>query len=74
MLAKLCGMNLFPGEFANHSVAQTSVARTSAIVVRHAMEGVSCNYLLGESSTILYMWNCLIDAMREFDGQALNSG
>ncbi len=71
MLAKVCGVDLSPGIFADHSVAQTSVARTSVVIVRHDIKSMLCYYLLGESSTILYMWTCLIDAMNEFDGQVL---
>ena len=69
MFAKLCGVDLSPDCFADHSVAQTSVAKTSAVIVRHDIEDTLCYYLLGESSTILYMWSCLIDAMHEYDGQ-----
>lgn len=69
--AKLCGMDLSPDYFADHTVAQTSVARTSAVIVRHDINATLCYYLLGDSTTILYMWNCLTDAMCEFDGQVL---
>jgi len=71
MFAKLCGVDLSPDIFANGTVAQTSVARTSAVIVRHDIEDVLCYYLLGDSSTILYMWTCLVDAMKEFEGQIL---
>ena len=69
--AKLCSLDLSPDYFADHAVAQTSVARTSAVIVRHDINGTLCYYLLGDSSTILYMWTCLTDAMCEFDGQVL---
>ncbi len=71
MFAKLCGVDLSPDCFASGTVAQTSVARTSAVIVRHDIEDVLCYYLLGDSSTILYMWPCLTDAMKAFDGQIL---
>ena len=45
------------------------VARTSAVIVRHDIEDVLGYYLLGDSSTILYMWTCLVDAMKGFDGR-----
>jgi sarcosine oxidase subunit gamma len=72
MFAKLCGVNLSPEVFVDHAVAQTSVARTSAIIVRHDNESALRYYLLGDSSTVLYMWNCLVDAMKEFDGQIID--
>ena len=71
MFAKLCGVDLSPDNFADHAVAQTSVARASAFIVRHDLDGTLCYYLLGDSSTIRYMWTCLIDAMNEFDGQVV---
>ena len=71
LFAKLCGVDLSPDNFADHAVAQTSVARTSAVIVRHDINDTLCYYLLGDSSTILYMWTCLTDAMCEFDGQVL---
>ena len=71
MFAKLCAVDLSPDVFDNHSVAQTSVAKTSAIILRHDSKDMQCHYLLGDSSTTLYMWACLVDAMKEFDGQVL---
>jgi sarcosine oxidase subunit gamma len=71
VLAKLCGVNLSPAAFADNTVAQTSVARANAVVIRHDINDVLCYYLLGDSSMILYMWTCIIDAMDEFDGQIL---
>lgn len=69
MFAKLCGVDLSPDVFPDCSVAQTSVARTSAIIVRHDIEHALRYYLLGDSSTVLYMRGCLIDAMKEYDGE-----
>jgi sarcosine oxidase subunit gamma len=72
MFAKLCAVNLSPEVFPDHAVAQSSVARTSAVIVRHDNEDGLRYYLLGDSSTVLYMRNCLLDAMKEFDGQAID--
>ncbi len=72
MFAKLCAVDLSLDAFDNHSVAQTPVAKTSAIILRHDIKDMLCYYLLGDSSTMLYMWTCLVDAMKEFDGQALD--
>ena len=46
-------------------------ARASAVIARHDIEEVLGYYLLGDSSTILYTWTCLVDAMKGFDGQIL---
>ena len=71
MLAKLCAVDLSKDAFDNHSVAQTSVATTSTIILRHDTQDVQSYYLLGDRSTMHYMWACLVDAMGEFDGQIL---
>ncbi len=68
MLAKICAIDLAAEAFRNHSVAQTSVAKTSVIILRHDIDDRLCYYLLGDSSTMRYMWACLIDAKKEFDG------
>jgi sarcosine oxidase subunit gamma len=71
MLAKLCGVNFAPPAFANHRVAQTQVAGTSAIVVRHDLRETLAYYLLGDSACSTFMWTCLVDAMQEYDGRML---
>ena len=71
MLAKLCGVNFASPAFANHRVAQTQVAGTSAIVVRHDMRETPAYYLLGDNACTTFMWNCLVDAMQEYDGRML---
>ncbi len=69
LLAKLCAVDLSPNGFANHRVAQTSVARSSAIVIRHDAGDLARYYLLGESSMTQYMLSCLTDAMAEYSAE-----
>lgn len=69
MLAKLCGVDFRPHKFADLTLAQTLVARTSAIVARADVGGIGCWHLLFDSASAAYMWQVLIDAMSEFDGR-----
>ncbi|MGH6954185.1 MAG: sarcosine oxidase [Alphaproteobacteria bacterium] len=69
MFAKLCGVDLRPGSFANHRIAQTSIARMSSIVVRRDLGATLGYFLLGDSASAEFMWGALIDAMAEFDGR-----
>jgi len=71
MFAKLCGVDLRADRFADLSIAQTSVARTAAIVVRDDIADVPAFHLLCDSATAGYLWACLIDAMAEFDGHPI---
>ena len=67
-LAKLCGVDLRPERFGDGSVAQTSVARTSAVVARVDLGADVAYHLLGDSASAEYLWDVLLDAMREFGG------
>jgi sarcosine oxidase, subunit gamma len=68
MFAKLCGVDLAVQSFPDGSVAQTSVARLSAIVIRHDIGNAVAFSLLADTASAEYLWDCLIDAMDEFSG------
>lgn len=68
MFAKLCGVDLRPHKFANGCIAQTSVARLSAIIIRHDLGNLLAYYALSDSAAAEYFWDCLVDAVTEFDG------
>lgn len=69
VFAKLCGVDLRPAKFPDLSIAQTSVARVSAIVVRDDRGGTLAFHLLADSASAEYLWDCLLDAMAEFEGR-----
>ena len=68
MFAKLCGVDLASNKFSDGFVAQTSVARLSAIVIRHDIANFISFSLLADSASAEYLWDCLLDAMTEFSG------
>lgn len=68
MMAKLCGVDLRPKSFADGAVAQTSVARMSAIVIRRDLGRTLAYDLIADSASAAYMWGCVTDAMAEFGG------
>lgn len=68
MLAKLCGVDLRPAKFDSGRIAQTSAAKMSVVIAR-ADQGATLTYhLLADSASAEYLWDCLIDAMAEFNG------
>jgi sarcosine oxidase subunit gamma len=69
MLAKLCSIDLRPGRFADLQVAQTSLARTSAILIRHDLGPTLAYDLLADSASAGWLWDVLLDAMAEFGGR-----
>jgi len=68
MFAKICGVDLRTHRFAVGAIAQTSVAKMSAIVIRADLGGVPAFHLLADSASAEYLWTCVLDAMAEFDG------
>ena len=68
MFSKICGVDLRPTHFPDSAVAQTSVAKVSGIVLRHDLGTVPAFHLLADSASADYLWDCLQDAMDEFDG------
>ena len=67
-LQKLCGADLRPRQFPDLTIAQTSVARLSAVVVRQDRENVPAFHLLADSAAALYLWDAVLDAAGEFFG------
>ena len=68
LLAKICAVDLRLERFADLRIAQTSVARSNCVVIRADLGALPAFHLLGDSASAEYMWDCLLDAMAEFDG------
>lgn len=78
-LAKLCGVDLRPHRFPDLSVAQTSVARLWAVVIRADRPSTGgdlddgrqdlCYHLLADWASMRDLWASLLDAMRAFGGR-----
>jgi sarcosine oxidase subunit gamma len=70
-MSKVCGVDLHPARFDDARVAQTSVARVNAIVIRQDLNGGYGLHLLSDISSAGYLWMALLDAMEEFGGRAV---
>jgi sarcosine oxidase, subunit gamma len=68
MFSKICGIDLRASKFAEGQLAQTSIAKMSGIILRHDFGAVPGFHLLADSASADYLWDCLQDAMNEFDG------
>ena len=68
-LAKVCGVDLHESAFPHGAVAQTSVARLNAVIVRVDAGATPLFHLLGDSASADYAWTSLLDAMQEFGGR-----
>ncbi|MYM64792.1 sarcosine oxidase [Pseudomaricurvus sp. HS19] len=68
VMAKLCGVDMRESVFGPGALAMTSVARVSAIVVSHELQGVPVFSILSDCTSATYMWQALLDALQEFGG------
>jgi len=63
LLSRLCGLDLAPGRVADHSAHQTSVAKTTQLVIRSDLpDGVLSYVLIGARSLGEYLWRSLLAA------------
>ena len=69
MFAKLCGVDFSPDKFDDLAIAQTSIARVSGIIIRDDHEEQLAYHVLCDSGLAAYLWDCLVDAMIEFNGR-----
>ncbi len=67
-LAKVCGVDMRTHKFAECAVAQTSLARVNAIILRNDLATTTCLFILSDVSSAEYLWDALLDAMVEFKG------
>jgi len=69
MFTKICGIDLRLHKFSPGAIAQTSVAKLTAIVIRADLGRVPSFHLLTDSASAGFMWSSLLDAMAEFSGR-----
>lgn len=69
MFAKICGVDLRPAHFPVGAIAQTSVAKMSAIVIRADLGQTIAYHLLADIASADYLWTCIEDAIAEYDGR-----
>ena len=69
MFAKLCDVDLRTCKFDDLAISQTSVAHISGVVIRDDRGGQLAYLLLCDSASAAYLWDCLVDAMTEFNGR-----
>ncbi len=69
--AKICGVDLRPHRFADLHIAQTSIVRLSGIIIREDVGETPAFHLLVDSASAEYVWDCVMDAMAEFNGRAV---
>jgi sarcosine oxidase subunit gamma len=74
MMAKICGVDLRHHVFSDLAIAQTSVARLNAVVLRADRDGGPVFHLLADSASAAYFLECLRDAAGEFGATIADRG
>jgi sarcosine oxidase subunit gamma len=67
-LAKVCGVDMRVDKFADGNIAQTSIARISAVIVRSDLGGTPAFHLLADIASAEYLLVAMLDAMAELRG------
>ena len=57
-----------PENFPNLNVAQTSIARANGILIRSDLNDELAFYILTDTPSAVYLWDCIEDAIKEFNG------
>ena len=70
-MAKICGVDLRKLSFPLDTIVQTSVAKVNAVIVRHEVNEIPVFSVLSDSASAEYLWDCLLDAMIEFEGHVV---
>ena len=68
MFSKICGVDLRPAHCPVGTIAQTSVAKMSAIAIRADLGATLAYHLLADIASAEYLWTCVADAASEYDG------
>lgn len=71
VMAKFCAVDLNAASFLPGHVVQTSIARINAIIVNVSDEYTPKFNILYDRAAAVYLWDVLVDAIREFDGQVV---
>jgi sarcosine oxidase subunit gamma len=62
LLAKVCAIDFRPKSFADLTIAQTSLAKTTAIIARADRLSTVVHHILVDTGQARYLWSCLVDA------------
>ena len=69
LFAKLCGVDRGHGEGEERDREKTGSARVSGIIIRDDRGEQLAYHLLCDCALAAYLWDCLVDAMIEFNGR-----
>ncbi|MCP4422217.1 MAG: aminomethyl transferase family protein [Chloroflexi bacterium] len=71
LLSRLCGLNFDDSQFSDGVAKQSSVAKTTQIIIRHDLEGLPVYALIGGRSLAAYLWQTIMQAGQDLGIQPI---
>lgn len=66
LLSKVCGLDFHPSAFPNETAKQSSLAKTTQLIIRRDIGELPAFSIIGAQSLGPYVWDTLMEAGREF--------
>jgi heterotetrameric sarcosine oxidase gamma subunit len=66
VLGRICGIDFHPENFPNLTAVQTSVAKTTQLIIREDAGGVVSFSIIGARSLAEYLWTILMDSGQNY--------
>ncbi len=73
LLSRLCGLDFHDSQFPNGTAKQSSVAKTSQLIIRHDLGETPAYTLIGGRSFAAYLWQTILDAGQDLGIQPIGS-
>ena len=67
LLSKVCGLDFQPSVFPNETAKQSSLAKTTQLIIRRDIGELPAFSIIGAQSLGAYVWDTLMDAGSEFE-------
>ena len=66
LLSKVCGLDFHPSAFPNETAKQSSLAKTTQLIIRCDIGELPAFSIIGTQSLGIYVWETMMEAGREF--------
>jgi len=71
LLSRLCGLDFHDSQFPNDTAKQSSVAKTTQIIMRRDLGDVPAYALIGGRSLAAYVWQTILEAGQDLGIQSI---
>lgn len=71
LLNRLCGLDFHDNQFSNGQAKQSSLAKTTQLIIRHDLNNIPAYALIGGRSLAGYLWQTIFEAGEDFGLQPI---